>query len=69
MTKTTQTEALADRLLTLAKANGGLRRLSDTSGIAYSTLRSQLIYEPSRLTVQNAFRMTTALDVKMSELV
>jgi DNA-binding phage protein len=65
----TNTEALADRLLQMAKANGGLRQLSRDSGIAYSTLRAQLIYEPSRLTAVNVFAITSALNVELAEVV
>jgi len=69
VSKTTSSEALATRLLAQAKAQGGLRRLSRESGIAYSTLRDQLVYHPDRLTAVNVFRITSALNVELSEVV
>lgn len=70
MSKTATTEDLANRLLTVSRQRGfDLRRLSRDSGIAYSTLRSQLIYKPGRLTAENMFAIIAAIGVDVSEVV
>ena len=70
MSKTDQTELLADRLLRIVKDDGhDLRWLSRSSGIPYSTLRSQLIYQPHRLTAASVFAIAGALGRDVSEVV
>lgn len=64
------TEALADRIIRSMRATGyDYTSLAGETGIAYSTLRNQLIYRPNRLTTENVYRISQVLRVPVSEWV
>lgn len=67
MSKTPQVEELANNIL---KALDGrsMKLLEKRSGIPYSTLRSHLLYNTSRLTAENVFAIAEALDLSPADL-
>lgn len=71
MSKTTPSvEALAARILTLAKSRKiPLPVLAESAGIAPSTLRNHLLYNPARLTATDLFQIASALNVSPASLV
>lgn len=57
-------EDFAEEVLTVLKADErSIQWLSRQTGIAGSTLRSQLLERPSRLTLLNALRIASVLSV------
>lgn len=70
MSNTATVEDIAANILRLTKEAGRDQRwLSRASQIPYSTLRTQLISHPHRLTVENIVKCTGALGVSLAEAV
>lgn len=70
MSNTNRVEALATKILQVVKDDDrDLAWLSEKSGIPYSTLRSKLIYKPSRLSAGDLFPIASALGMTAAVLV
>jgi hypothetical protein len=70
MSKPNPVETLATTILRVIKADErDMTWLSEKSGIAYSTLRSKLLYKPERLTAGDLFKIAPALKMTVPELI